>query len=288
MKKSKTAVIDVGGGMRGIYAAGVLDYCLEQGITFDLGIGVSAGSANIASFTAGQHRRNYQFYMEYAMRKEYMSLRNFAKYKSYINLDYIYGTLSNSDGESPLDYEAILANPMEMQVVATDGYTGLAKYFDKGDMSQDCYDIFKASSAIPYVCRPWEIEGIPYYDGGLSDPIPVRRALKWGCDKIVVILTLPAMTILEPGKDLFMAEKIEEEFPHAAEKMRYRADEYNRSINFARKCAKEGTVKIIAPDDTCGVDTLTRDSLKLSQLYEKGRRDGAEIKDFIYGIPDKP
>lgn len=45
----KTSVVDVGGGFRGIYACGALYYCLDEGIRFDLGIGVSAGSANLAS-----------------------------------------------------------------------------------------------------------------------------------------------------------------------------------------------------------------------------------------------
>ena len=57
----KTAVVDVGGGLRGIYACGVLDRCLEDGITFDVGVGVSAGAANIASYIAGQKGRNYRF-----------------------------------------------------------------------------------------------------------------------------------------------------------------------------------------------------------------------------------
>ena len=64
----KTGVIDVGGGLREIYAAGVLDYCMEHGIRFDVGIGVSAGSANLASYAAGQIGRNYKFYTEYAFR----------------------------------------------------------------------------------------------------------------------------------------------------------------------------------------------------------------------------
>jgi len=65
----KIGVVDVGGGLRGIYAVGVLDYCMDQGIRFDMGIGVSAGSANLASYAAGQRGRNYQFYTEYAFRK---------------------------------------------------------------------------------------------------------------------------------------------------------------------------------------------------------------------------
>lgn len=73
----KTAVVDVGGGLRGIYAAGVFDRCLEENIRFYAGVGVSAGSAKIASYIAGQMGRNYHFYTEYSFRKDYMSFRNF-------------------------------------------------------------------------------------------------------------------------------------------------------------------------------------------------------------------
>ena len=157
----KTGVIDVGGGFRGIYAAGVLDYCLDQGITFDLGIGISAGSANLASFAAGQRGRNYRFYTEYGFRKQYASLENFIRRRSYIDMDYVYSTLSNHDGENPLDYPAIRDNPMEFMVVATDALTGEARYFGKEDMAQDNYDIFKASSSSPFFCPPYEIGGVP-------------------------------------------------------------------------------------------------------------------------------
>ena len=77
----KTGIIDVGGGFRGIYACGVLDYCLEQNIRFDIGIGISAGSANLASFIAGQRRRNFTFYTEYGLRKQYASVGNFIRKK---------------------------------------------------------------------------------------------------------------------------------------------------------------------------------------------------------------
>ena len=127
----KIGVIDVGGGLRGIYAVGVFDYCMDHDIRFDLGIGVSAGSANLASYAAGQRGRNHQFYTEYAFRKQYMSMRNFILKHSFIDLDYVYGTLSQSDGENPLDYCALRDNPMEFHVVATNAQTGQAKYFDK-------------------------------------------------------------------------------------------------------------------------------------------------------------
>ena len=75
MKTMKTGIIDVGGGFRGVYAAGVLDYCLDNNLTFDLGIGISAGSANIVAFAAKQRERNRKFYTEYALRKQYIEQR---------------------------------------------------------------------------------------------------------------------------------------------------------------------------------------------------------------------
>jgi len=278
---NKIGIIDVGGGFRGIYAAGVLDYCLDHGITFDLGIGVSAGSANLASFTAGQARRNYQFYTEYGQRKEYASLRNFIKTRSFIGLDYIYGTLSNSDGESPLNYHAMVNNPMEMIVVATEAETGQTKYFTKADLSPDNYNIFKASSAIPYVCRPYIINGIPYYDGALADPVPIEKAFLMGCDKVILILTLPENQIRPVGKDNFLASRICKEYPHAANELEGRAMKYNTSVNLAKHYVKQGKALIVSPDDTCGVSTLSRKTTSLKNLYQKGYKDGIVISTFV-------
>lgn len=195
MNSQKIGVIDVGGGMRGIYAAGVLDYCLDHQIHFDLGIGISAGSANLASYFAGQPRRNLQFYSEYALRKEYMGVGNFLRKRSFIALDYVYGTLSNSDGENPIDFDALYWNPAEFYILATDAETGRGRYFEKDSITRNHYDFLKASSAIPFVCRPYLIGGIPYYDGALADPVPVQKAFDLGCDKVILILTLPEDTI---------------------------------------------------------------------------------------------
>ena len=113
-------LIDVGGGSRGSFGCGVLDRCIDEGITFDYMIGVSAGTANEASFLAGQRGRNLRFYNEYAFRDEYMSVKSMIKNGEYLNLDYIYSTLTNRGGEDPLDYEAIVKNGTPWEIVATD------------------------------------------------------------------------------------------------------------------------------------------------------------------------
>ncbi len=277
----KTGIVDVGGGLRGIYAVGVLDYCMDQGICFDLGIGVSAGSANLASYAAGQRGRNYQFYTEYAFRKQYMSFDNFITKKSYVDLDYVYGTLSCRNGENPLDYPALRDNPMEYFVVATDALTGAPRYFDKHDIRQDDYDVMKASSAIPFVCKPYGVQGRLYFDGALGDPVPVEKAFQLGCDRVVLILTKPEHVLRSPEKDEKLAAGIRKRYPVSAEKLCKRAQLYNESVALAQEYARQGKVLIIAPDDTCGVDTLKKEKESLQRLYEKGYADGKKITDYL-------
>ena len=278
---NKIGIIDVGGGCRGAYAAGVFDYFLDNKITFDLGIGVSAGSANITSFTAKQDRRNYKFYTEYALRPEYMGMKNFITKKSFIDLDYVYGTLTNDDGEYPIDYDTYMDNPMEFYIVATNAITGDAHYFSKNEMQRNQYDAFKASSCIPFVCPPYIINDIPYYDGALANPVPIQKAFDWGCDKVILILTLPIDTIRDNKQDTFLAKRIQKKYPLSAEKLMHRANLYNASVQLAKEYEKEGKLLIIAPDDTCGVSTLSRNQDDLIKLYYKGYLDGVKINNFM-------
>lgn len=277
----RVGVIDAGGGFRGIYACAVLDRCLEEGISFDLGIGVSAGSANLASFIARQMGRNYRFYTVYGMRKRYASLRNYLFKRSFIDLDYVYSTLSDSDGEDPLDYAAFSANPMGFLVVAADARTGEPVYFDKQSILLDGYDAFKASSAIPGVCKPHEVGGRLCFDGALGDPVPIERAFAEGCEKVVVLLTKPRDVLREPGMDPYLARMVERSYPQVARALRERAGRYNASVAAAKEYEQEGRVLIVAPDDTCGVSTLTRDKERLDALYAKGYADAERIFSFL-------
>lgn len=280
-KGMKLGIVDVGGGYRGIYAAGVLEYCMDQNIRFDLGIGVSAGSANLSSFVTRQKGRNHTFYTENGIRKEYAGARNFLTKGTFIDLDYAYSTLSNSGGEYPLDYPTFAADPMDLLVVATDAETGAVRYFPKSEVHQDVYDPMKASCAIPFVCRPYEVEGREYFDGALSNPVPVAKAFSEGCDKVVLLLTKPEDFRRIPENDEKIARLIRRHYPNAAEALCHRAKNYNDGVELAPRYAEEGKAVIVAPDDTCGVNTLTRDPELLDQLYRKGYRDGEKIRAFL-------
>lgn len=277
----KTGIIDVGGGFRDIYGAGVLDWCLDNGIFFDYGIGVSAGSANLISYLAGQRGRNYRFYTEYIFRKAYASMENFLSCRSYVDLDYAYSTLSNHDGEYPLDYPAFERNPAAFVVVCCNAETGEAVYFDKSHIRQDHYDVLKASSALPIFCMPYELEGIKGLDGGIADPIPVLKAFEDGCDRVVLILTRPVHQLREQKKDVLPARMLARSYPRAAERLLERYRTYNDSLEIAKTYAQLGKLLIVAPDDICGLSTLSKSREKLEILYQKGLRDAQAIGDFL-------
>ena len=220
--------------MRGIYGAGVFDYCMDRDIHFDACFGVSAGAANISSYVAHQRGRNHRYYAEYAFRKEYMGWENMLRTRSYINLDYIYGTLSNSTGEYPLDFPAMVSSGISMEIVTTDARTGRPCYFGLNNMQQDHYDPIKASSCVPVVNQPYFIDGVPYYDGGISDPVPVNRAFRSGCDKVVLILTLPRDDYRSSTNDRRLASLLRRRYPKAAQKLSQRAQIYNHQLNLAK------------------------------------------------------
>ena len=277
----KLGIVDVGGGYRGVYAAGVLDCCLDHGIVFDLGIGVYAGSANLITYAAKQRSRTLRFYTEYGLRKEYAGLKNFFTKRTFLDLDYVYGTLSNSDGEDPLDYPAVMKSNMELLFVASEAETGEATYFSKEHLKQDDYAPLKASCAIPFICHPYSVDDILYMDGALADPVPIQKALDEGCDKVVLLLTRPEDYRRSSKQDRLLARMIRSRYPIAANKLCQRAEHYNEDIQYAKQLAENGKLLIVAPDDTCGVSTLSRNQGNLLRLYDKGYHDGKIINAFI-------
>lgn len=267
-----TGIVDAGGGMRGIFSAGIYDRFIEEGINFDVCIGVSAGSANLISYVAGHHDRLRRFYINYARRKQYMSFDNLIHSGSYIGLDYIYSTLSNADGEDPLNYDAYIESPTDFITVVTDGESGKPVYFPKDSIKRDDLTVIKASCCLPAICKPVVIDGRDSFDGGISDPIPFQKAFDMGCDKVVVVISKPVDYRKSPQKHMPIIKAALSKYPNVFDRIAIRHEVYNRQLEQAIKLQEEGKIIILAPQDCHGVNTLTREPDSLEKLYEEGRR----------------
>ncbi len=270
---SRIGLVVEGGGMKCAYSAAILDRFLDDAIHFYYVIGVSAGSANAASYLAGQRGRNLRFYTSHIHESFYFGAESLLKSRDLFGLDYIYSTITNSTGSDPLDWNAIEANPARYEVVATNAQTGEPHYFDKSTMAQDDYSVIKASCALPAACRPRMIHGIPYYDGGVSDPIPADRALSEGCEKVVVILSKPRNFVKKKEALRPIYTGLCRQYPKIVELLNERHINYAKDFQRIFELEKEGKAFVFAPSKALPMSTYAMKEADNQRLYELGLQD---------------
>ena len=274
-------IIDIGGGLRGIYTSGIYDYLLDNNITIDYCIGVSSGSANLISYVAGQRGRSKKFYQEYSFEKEAMGIGTYFKHGMLINLDYLYSEISNSTGKDPADYEAVKNSTINFNTVATDALTCKPIYFTKDDFSKDDYTLIKACCAMPVACRkPINFKGTKLFDGGLSDPIPYKKAFADGCDKLIICTTLPKDFVKEPMPE-WIVNILLRKYPKIRDSVLTMHNSYNNGIKEIFELEKQGKALVIYPEECFGIDTLTREKEGMEKLYQLGYNDGKKIEEYL-------
>ncbi len=277
----KIGLVVEGGGMKCAYNAAILDAFLDHNITFAYCIGASGGSGNLASYLAGQRGRNLRFFTEHIHNPGYFGLRSFLKTGNLFGLQYIYGTLTNSTGKDPLDFPTLKNNPAEYEVVVTNALTGKAEYFGKETMVQDDYRLIMASSAIPAACRPVELNDIPYFDGGLSDAIPVSRALEKGCDRLVVILSKMRDYVRKPQGMRFLYTMRCRQYPQIISLIDHRHIAYNQNLQEVFALEREGKAFVFAPSHPIHVGTYSMNEQSERDLYALGMEDFNQQQDAL-------
>lgn len=282
----KTGLVVEGGGMKCAYNAGILDRFLDEDIHFDYCIGVSAGSANVASYLAGQRDRNLRFYTTHITLPEYMGVRNFLRTGQFFGLQFIYGTMTNSTGIDPIDYPAIMADPSEYELVATDAETGEATYFNKYDLKQDDYTAIMASCALPALCRPVSYNGHLYYDGGVADSIPVERAFAQGCDRVVVILNNPRSYVKQKEGFRFAYTPILHKYPKLLSALDNRHLMYRQNIADVNSHEKDGSAFVFAPTIDHELSAFCKNAKTEQELYDLGVKNFNDqlcnLKQFLH------
>ena len=277
----KSGLVVEGGGMKCAYNAAILDAFLDHNITFAYCIGASGGSGNLASYLAGQRGRNLRFFTEHIHNPGYFGLRSFLKTGNLFGLQYIYGTLTNSTGKDPLDFPTLKNNPAEYEVVVTNALTGKAEYFGKETMVQDDYRLIMASSAIPAACRPVELNDIPYFDGGLSDAIPVSRALEKGCDRLVVILSKMRDYVRKPQGMRFLYTMRCHRYPQIISLIDQRHIAYNQNLQEVFALERACKAFVFAPSRPIHVGTYSMNEQLERDLYALGMEDFRKQQDAL-------
>ncbi|HKM03388.1 MAG TPA: patatin family protein [Lachnospiraceae bacterium] len=262
-----------GGGMKGIYTAGVLEYFLEKELEFSSCYGVSAGSSNLCSYLSKQKGRAFHVVADYLGDKHYCSLYSLITTGNLFGIDMCYNQIPNK--LNPYDYDTFSKYKGKAYAVVTNIETGEAEYLQLKDMHRDIR-IIRASCSLPLVSRNVKIGDKLYLDGGMADSIPLRKSIEDGNQKNVVILTKEYGYIRKPSKHMGIMKIKYRRYPKLMESMEKRYLQYNETLKFMEKEEAEGRIFVIRPKLANDIERIEKDPTKLEELYQEGYNDAKE------------
>ena len=263
----KTGLVLEGGGMRGVFTCGVLDYLMDHKISFPYTIGVSAGACNGLSYMSHQRGRGKYSNIDLLAKYKYIGIRPLLKRRGLIDQPLLFHRFP--DRILPYNYKAYAENPGRFEMVTTDCLTGRHCYYEEKFDEKRIINIVKASSSLPYACPIIEVEGRPMLDGGIVDSIPLLRAYDQGCEKCVVVLTRNR-GYRKSVKKVFVPNFIYKEYPRLRVALRNRNKLYNEQLELVERLEDEGKIIVIRPEKPILVGRMETNTKKLTDLYEQG------------------
>ncbi|MFC0472792.1 patatin family protein [Halalkalibacter kiskunsagensis] len=275
----QTGLVLEGGGMRGLYTAGVLEYFMEQDLYFPYVIGVSAGACMAATYLSRQKGRNKKVNVDLASDPRFLSFRNFVVRREIFGMDFLFDIIPNQI--VPYDFNTYLEGKEQFVVVATDCHTGKSMYFQKKDVESNLLTILRASSSLPFISRAVPYKGRDLIDGGLSDPIPIKKAQQDGYKKNVIIMTKEAEYRLNRSKWSRLLPVMCRKYPRVAPLLQERYKLYNDTVTYIESEREKGSLLVIQPSRTIAVKRIERNHNKLFDLYNLGMKDAkAQMKNI--------
>ena len=279
----KKGLVLEGGGHRGIFTAGVLDVFLENNISFDGVIGVSAGAVHGASFLSKQKGRSVRYTKKYCSDKRYMGFGSLLKTGNFFNLDFCYYQLPKV--LDPFDNETFENQKTAYYTVSTDVKTGKAVYHQCKSLRDDDIKWIAASASMPLVAKIVEIKGQKLLDGGVADSIPFQAFREMGYEKNVVILTQPKGYEKSVNSMLPLIKVLYKKYPNFVKAVEERHIIYNQQLKDLEKLAESGDVYILRPKTDLVATRTEKNPEKIQETYDQGRilalKEIEKIKAFL-------
>lgn len=283
MSEKKTGLVLEGGGMRGIYTAGVLDVFMDKGIVFDGVLGVSAGAIHGCSYVSGQRGRNIRYYKKYCNDKRFMSFRNFIFTGDIVGEQFCYHDLPEK--LEPFDYDTFDKSSMEFYVGCSNVETGKPEYIRITDMKAEI-DLLRASASLPYVSRIVNVKGMKLLDGGCTDSIPVKAFRDMGFTKTVVVLTQHRGYVKKAEKNMF-TNIIYRKYPQFVQAVKNRPNTYNQTVKEIERLEAAGKIFVIRPSRPLEIDRTKANPGELQAAYDAGMEDALAQLDTMINWMNK-
>ena len=278
---NNTGLVLEGGGMRGVFTCGVLDYLMDHKISFPYTVGVSAGACNGLSYMSHQRGRGKYSNIDLLAKYKYIGIRPLLKKRGLIDQQLLFHRFP--DRILPYNYKAYAENPNRFEMVTTDCLTGCACYWEEKYDEKRIIDIVKASSSLPYACPVIYVDGRPMCDGGIVDSIPLPRAYEQGYDKCVVVLTRNR-GYRKSEKKAFVPNFIYKQYPRLRVALRNRNKLYNAQLELVERLESEGKIVVIRPEKPIVVDRMETSTQKLTDLYLEGYACAQKVMEGLEKI----
>ena len=265
-----TALVFEGGGMRNAYTAALVSRLIAEGINFPHISGVSA-----CNFTSRDAQRSHDTFVDLVEDPEFGGLKHFRQGHGYFNAEYIYQQICYPDGAMPFNMDTFLANPATTRVATFNATRGEERWFSKEEMStlDTLGPIVRASSTLPILMPPVEIDGDTYVDGALgpNGGLPFDQPLREGYRKLLVVLTRPRDFVKDPMPASVGAllRTAYHSFPSVFEGVALRTDRYNAGRRFLFELEERGQAYVFAPDNLWINNTESRRE-RLEATYRAG------------------
>ena len=278
----KTGLVLEGGGMRGLFSAGVMDVMMEHGIRFDGIVGVSAGASFGCNYKSHQIGRVLRYNVRFKDDPRYMGLRNLLKTGDLVAAEFSYHELPKY--LDVFDFEAYNNDPTEFHVVCTDVLTGDPVYHRLDVMNDEGLEWIRASASMPLVSKPVSLDGRLLLDGGISDSIPLRYFQGQGFERNIVILTQPKGFFKKKTKLMPLFHMFMRKYPAIVEAMARRHLMYNNELSYLEEQEQLGNILLIYPQDTLPIGRTEQDETKMRHIYAMGREKAEEMLTAIQGF----
>ncbi|MBQ5951796.1 MAG: patatin family protein [Lachnospiraceae bacterium] len=269
MERKNSALILEGGGNRGVFTAGVLDRLMEAGRTFPYVTGVSAGSCNAVDYLSRQPLRTKNCMIPEDENGNLLGVREIIRQKALFDMDRLF--VEYPYHQYPFDFETYFASPSRCEIVMTNCLTGKAEYKDERQDEERLMNLCRASCSLPMFAPVVTLDGVPYLDGGISDSIPLRRALALGYKRCVLVLTRNAGYRKRTSKTMLRLCRVRygKKYPAFVETFKNRAKNYNRVMRMIEDLEARGHIFVIRPE-VPAISKTERDKEKLLAFYDHG------------------
>ncbi len=280
----KIGLIIEGGGLRGLFATGVLDLFMDNSLEFPYISGVSYGSVNAFSYISKQRGRTKRIADRFVNDPRYMGWGNMLKEGNYFSTEFGYRTIPEK--LEIFDLETFKKSKTIFNMVVTNCKTGKPEYLEKSNLNnEELIDGLRAGASLPFISKMVTIKGNLYLDGGISDSIPVKKAVEEGYKKNVVILTRPGDYRKNPTSFKLAGRLVYRKFPELIRAMEERFQVYNETLDYIESEERAGSLLVLRPERDMKIGRLEKDLHKLHKIYlhgmEVAEKKFEELKEFI-------